>query len=66
MHIRFLIVLILSGFLINTNAFAQDALSDVRIVDGINQYRPPNTRQTIGQRYIWNFQGEVLYDTHDN
>jgi hypothetical protein len=58
MHIRFLIVLILSGFLINTNAFAQDALSDVRIVDGINQYRPPNTRQTIGRRYIWNFKGK--------
>ena len=58
MHIRFLIVLILSGFLINTNAFAEDALNNVRIVDGINQYRPPNTRQTIGQRYIWNFKGK--------
>ena len=58
MHIRFLIVLILSGFLINTNAFAEDALNNVRIVDGINQYRPPNTRQTIGRRYIWNFKGK--------
>ena len=58
MFIRPLIIPIFIGLFINTNAFAEDALSDVRILDGINQYRPPNTRQTIGRRYIWNFQGK--------
>ena len=58
MFIRLLIALILVILFINANAFAEDALSDVRIVEGINQYRPPNTRQTIGRRYIWNFQGK--------
>ena len=58
MFFRFFITLSLSVFLINTNAFAEDALNDVRIVDGINQNRPPNTRQTIGRRYIWNFKGK--------
>lgn len=58
MVFRVLITLSLSMFVININAFGEDALSDVRIVDGINQYRPPNTRQTIGRRYIWNFKGK--------
>lgn len=58
MFFRVLITLSLSVCLINTHAFAEDALSDVRIVEGINQYRPPNTRQTIGRRYIWNFKGK--------
>ena len=58
MSIKLLIALILSGLFINTSAFAEDALSDVRILDGINQHRPPNTRQTIGRRYIWNFMGK--------
>ena len=58
MFIRLLIALILIIIFINANVVAEDALSDVRIVDGINQYRPPNTRQTLGRRYIWNFQGK--------
>ena len=58
MFIRLLIALILIILFINVDAIAEDALSDVRIVEGINQYRPPNTRQTIGRRYVWNFQGK--------
>ena len=55
MKIRLLILLLLSNFLIIANINAEDALSDVRIVEGIVQQRPPNTRQTIGKRYVWNF-----------
>ncbi len=57
MSIRLLIVLLFNGLLINAEAFAQDALSFVQIVDGMIQRRPPNTRQTIGRRYVWNFRG---------
>ena len=57
MSIRLLITLICSGLLINADSFAKDALSSVQIVDGITQQRPPNTRQTIGRRYVWNFRG---------
>lgn len=57
MFIRFLIALIISGLFINADAFGIDALSSVKIVDGITQQRPPNTRQTIGRRYVWNFRG---------
>ena len=57
MFIKLLISLTFITLFINANAFAEDALSDVRILAGINQHRPPNTRQTIGRRYIWNFQG---------
>ena len=57
MSIRLLIALICSGLLINADAIAKDALSSVQIVDGITQQRPPNTRQTIGRRYVWNFRG---------
>ena len=57
MHIRLLIVLFIIGLLINADAIANDALSSVRIVEGITQQRPPNTRQTIGRRYVWNFRG---------
>ena len=57
MYIRLLITLICSGLLINANAIAKDALSSVQIVNGITQQRPPNTRQTIGRRYVWNFRG---------
>ena len=39
------------------NGTAEDALSGVRIVEGIVQQRPPNTRQTLGKRYVWNFKG---------
>ena len=56
MYIRLLTVLLVIGFLINADAIANDALSSVRIVKGISQQRPPNTRQTIGRRYVWNFQ----------
>lgn len=58
MSIRLLIVLLVTGLLINADAIANDALSSVRIVEGIAQQRPPNTRQTIGQRYVWNFKGK--------
>ena len=57
MHIRFLIVLLIIRLLINADAIANDALSAVQIVEGITQQRPPNTRQTIGRRYVWNFRG---------
>ncbi len=55
MYIRLLIVLFFSPLLISADVFAQDALSSVQIVEGITQHRPPNTRQTIGRRYVWNF-----------
>ena len=58
MSIRLLIVLLVTGLLINADAIASDALSSVRIVEGIAQQRPPNTRQTIGRRYVWNFKGK--------
>lgn len=58
MYIKFLVALLLSSLLISANSFAEDALSSVQIVEGITQQRPPNTRQTIGRRYVWNFQGK--------
>ena len=58
MYIRFIIFVFLSSFLITANSFAEDALSFVQIVEGITQQRPRNTRQTIGRRYVWNFQGK--------
>ena len=58
MDIRLLIALLLSSLLTIANSSAEDALSSVQIVEGINQQRPPNTRQTIGRRYVWNFQGK--------
>ena len=57
MYIRLLIALFFGGLLINAAAFAKDALSSVKIVDGITQQRPPNTRGAIGRRYVWNFRG---------
>ena len=57
MYIRVLIALFFGGLLINADAFAKDALSSVQIVDGITQQRPPNTRGSIGRRYVWNFRG---------
>ncbi|MYK17331.1 hypothetical protein F4055_04070, partial [Candidatus Poribacteria bacterium] len=58
MKIRLLILLLLSNFLIIANINAEDALSGVQIVEGIVQQRPPNTRQTLGKRYVWNFKGK--------
>ena len=58
MYMRLLIVLLLGSLLITANSTAEDALSGVRIVEGIVQQRPPNTRQTIGKRYVWNFKGK--------
>ena len=58
MYIRLLIVLFLGSLLITLNSHAQDALNDVRILEGIVQQRPPNTRQTLGKRYVWNFNGK--------
>ncbi len=55
MSIRYLIILLVTGLFINADAIANDALSSVRIVEGITQQRPANTRQTIGRRYVWNF-----------
>ena len=58
MYMRLLIVLLLGSLLITANSTAEDALSGVRIVEGIVQQRPPNTRQTLGKRYVWNFKGK--------
>ena len=58
MSIRLFIFLLIPGLLINADAIANDALSSVQIVEGITQQRPPNTRQTIGRRYVWNFKGK--------
>lgn len=58
MDIRLLIALLLGSLLISANSIAEDALSGVRIVEGIIQQRPLNTRQTIGKRYVWNFKGK--------
>ncbi len=58
MYIRLFIALLLGSLVITPNSIARDALSDVRIVEGIVQQRPPNTRQTIGKRYVWNFKGK--------
>ena len=58
MYIRLLFPILLSSILITVNTNAEDALSDVRIIEGIVQQRPPNTRQTIGKRYVWNFKGK--------
>lgn len=58
MYIRLLAALFLGSLLIALNSQAQAALSRVRIVEGIVQQRPPNTRQTLGRRYVWNFKGK--------
>ena len=58
MYIRLLIALFLGSLLIPTNGTAEDALSGVRIIEGIVQQHPPNTRQTLGKRYVWNFKGK--------
>ena len=58
MYIRLLIALLLGSLFITANGTAEDALSGVRIVEGIVQQRLPNTRQTIGKRYVWNFKGK--------
>lgn len=38
------------------NALAKGALNQVQITPGINQKRPTQNQQTIGRRYVWNFQ----------
>ena len=58
MCIRLLTTLFLTLCLLNANSPAEDALRSVQIVEGITQQRPLNTRQTIGRRYVWNFQGK--------
>ena len=58
MFMRLLIALLLGSLLTAINSMAQDALSGVRIVEGVVQQRPPNTRQTLGKRYVWNFKGK--------
>ena len=58
MYIRLLIALFLGSLFITGNSTAEDALSAVRIVEGIVQQRPPNTQQTLGKRYVWNFKGK--------
>ena len=58
MYIRLFIALLLGSFLISANSIAEDALSDVRLIEGIVQQRPPNTRKTLGKRYVWNFKGK--------
>ena len=56
MYMKFIVFLCLSSLLITGHSIAEDALSSVQIVEGITQQRPRNTRQTIGRRYVWNFQ----------
>ena len=58
MCMRLLIALLLGSLLTAINSMAQDALSGVRIVEGVVQQRPLNTRQTLGKRYVWNFKGK--------
>lgn len=58
MNIRLLILLLLGSLLMTVNNTTEAALTDVRIVEGIVQRRPPNTRQLIGKRYVWNFKGK--------
>ena len=58
MYTRLLITLLLSILLITANSNAEEALNQVRIIEGIVQQRPPNTRQIIGKRYVWNFKGK--------
>ena len=58
MYIRLLVALFLGNLLITANSAAEDALRSVRIIEGIAQQRPPNTRQTLGKRYVWNFKGK--------
>ena len=58
MYIKFLITLFFVGLLITANTTAEDALDEVRIIEGIAQQRPPNTQQTLGKRYVWNFKGK--------
>lgn len=57
MSMRLLIALLLGSLFITANSTAEDALSGVRIVEGIIQQRSLNTRRTIGKRYVWNFKG---------
>ena len=57
MYVRLLIALFLGSLFITASSTAEDALSGVRIIEGIVQQRPPNTRQTLGKRYVWNFKG---------
>lgn len=58
MYMRLLIALLLGSLFITADSTAEDALNGVRIVEGIVQQRPPNTRQTLGKRYVWNFKGK--------
>ncbi|MDE0086568.1 MAG: hypothetical protein OXU23_12695 [Candidatus Poribacteria bacterium] len=58
MSMRLPIALLLSSLLITANTNAENALSGVRIVEGIVQQRPPNNRQTLGKRYVWKFKGK--------
>ena len=58
MYIKLLITLLLGSLLITANTTAEDALNEVRIIEGIAQQRPPNTQQTLGKRYVWNFKGK--------
>ncbi len=58
MYMRLLIAVVLGSLFMTANGTAENALSGVRIVEGIVQQRPPNTRQTLGKRYVWNFKGK--------
>lgn len=58
MYIKLLITLLLVSLFIPANTAAEDALNEVRIIEGIAQQRPLNTQQTLGKRYVWNFKGK--------
>lgn len=59
-HKKSLLSLLLLEFVamgfFSLNAHSRSALKGVQITPGINQKRPDQNQQTIGRRYVWNFQ----------
>ena len=56
---RFWVVIILFLFLTLVTSYevnAAGALKSVKIYEGIDQRRPRQTSQTLGRRYVWNFE----------
>ena len=50
------VVLLLVNLTISDPVKADGALKNVRIFNGINPIRPPNTPHTIPRRYVWSFE----------
>jgi len=58
-HISGLLIFIcLIIFLLPVESFAKSALESVSISEGINQARPQQTSNTLGRRYVWNFNNQ--------